>query len=59
MKKVKGGNVASQPDEQLISFLMSQGKSRAAAVQEVEHDANAVKQQKKKAEEESKPQPED
>lgn len=43
------------PDETLISFLMSQGYSRARAEQEVNHDAASVKQKKKQAEEEQKP----
>lgn len=51
--------MATQPDEQLVSFLMSQGKSRPAAEQEVLHDPNGVKAKKKQADEESKPKPED
>lgn len=51
--------MANQVDEQLVSFLMSQGKSRAAAEQEVLHDPAGVKAKKKQAEQDSKPEPED
>lgn len=49
----------AQADETLVSFLMSQGMTRARAEQEALHDPAGVKAKKKQAEEEAKPKPED